>query len=243
MKNYTQVEVVWESFRRPISRRLSILPDLLHTPKHPFMELAKTYKIETERLIIRCYHPKDAVLLKRSIDESIDHLLPWMPWARNEPESLENKIERLRKYRGQFDLGEDYVFGIFNKKEDKLIGSTGLHTRAGENAREIGYWINAHEIGKGYALEAASALTKVGFEIEGLDRIEIHCAPDNIRSQNIPRKLGFLQEAILRNRTVDSSGMKRDVMIWTLFREEYLERAAHFQSVRAFNLIEEEIIG
>ncbi len=32
--------------------------------------LAKTYKIETERLVIRCYKPKDAELLKISIDES-----------------------------------------------------------------------------------------------------------------------------------------------------------------------------
>ncbi|MEZ5055402.1 MAG: GNAT family protein [Saprospiraceae bacterium] len=172
------------------------------------MELAKAYKIETERLIIRCYHPEDAFLLKKSIDESLDHLLPWMPWAGNEPVSIEKKIDRLRKYRGQFDLGEDYVFGIFNKNEDKLIGSTGLHTRAGEHAREIGYWIHVNEIQKGYALEAAGALTKVGFEIEGLERIEIHCTPANIRSQNIPRKLGYVNEGTLRNRATDAQKNK-----------------------------------
>ena len=88
--------------------------------------LAKTYKIETERLIIRCYEPKDAKLLKQSIDESLEHLIPWMPWAKNEPESLANKMGRLRKCRGQFDLGLDYTFGIFSKDEKKLIGSTGF---------------------------------------------------------------------------------------------------------------------
>ena len=69
--------------------------------------LAKTYKIETERLLIRCYEPSDAKLLKISVDESVAHLLPWMPWAQNEPETIETKMDRPRKFRGQFDLGID----------------------------------------------------------------------------------------------------------------------------------------
>jgi len=34
-------------------------------------------------------------------------------------------------------------------------------------------------------------LTKAGFEIEHLERIEIHCAPNNIRSQRKPKKIGI----------------------------------------------------
>lgn len=40
--------------------------------------MAQTYRIETERLTIRCYPPKDARLLKTAIEESLDHLSPWM---------------------------------------------------------------------------------------------------------------------------------------------------------------------
>ena len=68
---------------------------------------AKTYRIETDRLVIRCYQPTDAVLLKQAIDESLDHLRPWMPWAMEEPETVEEKVARLRRVRGQFDLGND----------------------------------------------------------------------------------------------------------------------------------------
>lgn len=56
------------------------------------MELAKTYKIETDRLIIRCYQPSDAIMFKQAIDSCIDHLLPWMPWAKDEPENIESKV-------------------------------------------------------------------------------------------------------------------------------------------------------
>jgi RimJ/RimL family protein N-acetyltransferase len=205
------------------------------------MPNAKAYRIETERLVIRCYHPKDAPLLKASIDESLEHLRPWMPWTNDEPESIDKKTARLRKYRGQFDLGIDYTFGIFNKEEDTLIGSTGLHTGADENAREIGYWLNVNHIGKGYALETVKALTTVGFEIEGLERIEIHCASNNMRSRNVPEKAGYINEAILRGRHLDPFGEKRDVMIWTMFKGDYLNITSIFEEVKAFNLIGERL--
>ena len=102
------------------------------------MNLSNTYKIETERLIIRCYKPEDAVKLHEAIARSLDHLSPWMPWINQEAGGVDGKLNRIRTFRGEFDLGKDYVFGIFNKTESELIGSTGLHTRVGEGAREIG---------------------------------------------------------------------------------------------------------
>jgi len=96
-----------------------------------------------------------------------------------------------------------------------------LHTRAGEHAREIGYWIHADFINQGLATESSAALTKVAFEIEGLDRLEIQCAPDNIRSAAIPKKLGFQLEATLRRRLHTDNAEPRDTMIWSLFAMDY----------------------
>ena len=203
--------------------------------------LAKAYRIETERLIIRCYQPEDAALLKASIDESLVHLLPWMTWAKNEPETVQAKIERLRQYRGQFDLGLDYTFGIFSKDEKKLIGSTGLHTRLDGNAREIGYWINANCVQQGYATETVKALIKVGFEIEELDRIEIRIIPENTASQRVPQKLGFLYEGTLKNRTTNTEGELRDMMIWTMFKSDYLKKNYSDFYCKAFNIVGEQI--
>lgn len=203
--------------------------------------LAKVYRIETERLVIRCYQPQDAALLKAAIDESLDHLRPWMPWAVHEPESLEAKQARMRKYRGQFDLGQDYVFGIFSKSEEVQIGSTGLHNRLEDEAREIGYWIRATYARQGYATESTRALIKVGFEVEQLERIEIRCAANNLASQQVPRKLGFIHEATLRDRTVDPEGRPRDVMIWTLFKEDYLNSSLSETKIKAYGFSGDEI--
>ena len=49
------------------------------------------YRVHTQRLVIRCWQPEDAPLLKASIDENLDHLRPQMPWAMNEPTDLQTK--------------------------------------------------------------------------------------------------------------------------------------------------------
>ncbi len=89
------------------------------------------YLIRTERLAIRCWEPRDAPLLKEALDTSLDHLRPWMPWAADEPKPVEEKAELLRMFRGRFDLGEDFVYGIFTRDETEVVGGTGLHTRVG----------------------------------------------------------------------------------------------------------------
>ena len=64
-------------------------------------------------------------------------------------------------------------------------------------------------------------LTRVGFEHFGVDRIEIRVDPENERSEKVPRKLGFTQEATLRRRLPTKRGSDlRDVNVWTMFAAE-----------------------
>jgi RimJ/RimL family protein N-acetyltransferase len=176
------------------------------------------------------------------VNESIEHLRPWMPWIKNEPEDVQAKLERIRLLRSNFDSDTDYTFGIFDKTEQRLIGSTGLHTRVGKDAREIGYWINVNEVHKGYATEVVRALTKVGFEIENLARIEIHCDSRNTDSFNIPKKLGYQLEAILKGRFRDDNDIPRDKMVWTLFRNDYFESPLKDFPIQAFDILGHSIV-
>jgi RimJ/RimL family protein N-acetyltransferase len=200
------------------------------------------YRVQTQRLMLRCWEPTDAAQLKAAIDASLEHLRPWMPWAEDEPEDLQAKIERLRHWRGKFDLGEDFVYGVFSPDGTQVLGSSGLHTRAGEKAREIGYWIHADHINQGLATEAAAALTKIAFEIDGVVRVEIHCDPRNVRSAAVPRKLRFVHEATLRRRTTDATGQRRDSMIWTLLAEEYEASLVQSAEIEAYDAIGRRIL-
>jgi RimJ/RimL family protein N-acetyltransferase len=179
------------------------------------------YRIRTERLLLRCWDPSDAADLRQTLADNREHLLPFMPWALDEPEELQKKIERLRVFRDRFDLGEDFIYGIFNRENTRILGGCGLHRRIGPDALEIGYWIDKDHLNRGLATEASAALVKVAFEIEMVQRVEIHCDPLNVASAAVPRKLGFENEATLRKRQPSTQGSLHDAMIWTIFADDY----------------------
>jgi len=177
------------------------------------------YRIETERLVLRCWNPEDAPLLKATIDRNIEALKPWMPWAHQEPTPVATKSELLRLFRANFDLSKDFVYGVFDKAESKVLGGTGLHRRAGPEALEIGYWIDHAETGKGLAREAARALVAAAFGMDGIDRVEIHHDPANLRSRAIPEALGFTFESLRRRTNTTFPGEFRDSAVWVRYRQ------------------------
>ena len=201
------------------------------------------YRIVTERLVVRCWEPRDAPLLKEAVDSSLDDLRPWMPWAYDEPQTVDEKGQLLRRFRGQFDLGEGFVFGLFSPDESEVVGGSGLHRRVGPGAFEIGYWIRSSRAGAGLATEVAAALSRVGFELCGADRIEIHTEPGNERSIAIPRKLGYVEEARLRRRLYAAPGGEpRDAVIFTLFRADYPGTAAAAAQLEAYDALGERVL-
>ena len=199
------------------------------------------YRVETERLVIRCYEPGDAPLLKDAVDSSLEHLRPWMPWAEDEPQTLEQKTELLRLFRSQFDAGENFVYAIFSADEAQQLGGSGLHPRIEPGGLEIGYFVRASATRQGFITESTAAITRVGFEVCGADRVEIRIEPGNEASFGVPRKLGFLEEATLRRRLPGrEGGPLRDVTIFTMFREDFDPAVA--PNIRAFDARGERLI-
>jgi RimJ/RimL family protein N-acetyltransferase len=193
------------------------------------------YRIETERLVLRCYNPPDAQMLADSVSESLDHLKPWMPWAHNEPEPVQLKVERLKRFRAEFDLGENFIYGIFDQEETRVLGGTGLHSRIGERQLEIGYWLHKDFVNNGLVTESTAALVKVAFEIIRVHRVEIHCDPGNFASAAIPRKLGFTHEGTLRAKTPFLDRWS-DSMVWGLLESDYPTSPSSKVNIKAFDV-------
>ena len=198
--------------------------------------VSTAYRIETERLVIRCWDPKDAALMQSATAESKEHLVPFMPWAAEEPQTLDQKVALARRFRGMFDGGEDYVYGIFSPDESRVLGGTGLHTRLKGNALEIGYWLHKDFINQGLITESTAALTKVAFELYHVERLEIHCSVQNHASAAIPRKLGYTHEATRRGLGY-AHGKTTDTMIWTLLADEYPNTLSACANIRVFDVV------
>ena len=193
----------------------------------------KTYRIETARLVIRPYRVADTAIVDAAIQVSLPELQQWLPWSLKEPISMPEREALLKKFQLDFEEGKDFVFGIFDKDEKTLIGSTGLHTRLDAHSREIGYWINSLHHGKGYATEAVRALVKAGFMVEGLSRIVIKCADTNLASAAIPQKLGF---KMIERTTGGASGTSgHPLLIWEMQRDDFNSSSFADMEILAFN--------
>ena len=195
------------------------------------------YRIETARTVLRCWQPADATLLAAAIAASVEHLRPWMPWVNDEPMEFVQRVKLMRRFRAGFDRDEDYVYGIFTPDETVVLGGTGLHTRLGAGALEIGYWIHADHVRQGFATEISAALTRVAFAVHGVHRVEIHCDPLNTASASVPRKLAFVHEATRRQDERRPDGSYRDTMIWTMLEDEFPSSPAAQANVRAYDVL------
>ncbi|RPJ27242.1 MAG: N-acetyltransferase [Chloroflexi bacterium] len=199
------------------------------------------YRIETKRLLVRCYNPSDAPRLAESVTENVEHLRPWMPWAYAEPEPIEEKVQRLKRFRGMFDLGQNFVYGIFDPGDTRLLGGTGLHPRIGERQLEIGYWIHKDYVNQGLTTECTAALVKVAFELIYIHRLEIHCDPANLASAAIPRKLGFTHEGTLRAKTAFLERWS-DSMVWGLLESEYPDSPSSKAEIKVFDANGQQVL-
>jgi RimJ/RimL family protein N-acetyltransferase len=150
-------------------------------------------RIESARLVVRCYGEDDAPALVAAVTASIEHLRPWMPWIAAEPVDVAARTELIRTWDRERRGGGGVVYGMF--LGDELVGGTGFHRRIGPGGLEIGYWTHRDHVRRGYATEAAGALTAAAFDLDGIERVEIHHDKANVASAGVPSRLGYTRLA------------------------------------------------
>ena len=59
-------------------------------------------------------------LASEAVQSSLDELRPWMPWAHEQSQSPADVVNLLRRFRGAFDLDQNFVYGIFSPDEREV---------------------------------------------------------------------------------------------------------------------------
>ena len=156
--------------------------------------MAPPDRIQTERLLLRCWSVDDAPALRAALDVCDTHLRPWIPFMKHEPRSLPETAAWVQRHIDQFRAGQHFRYGVFDR-EGALVGEVMLLRRSGPETLEIGYWLHKDHCGRGYASEAVVAMIETGFAQDGVTRVEIQCDADNLPSNAIPERMGFTLEA------------------------------------------------
>ena len=147
--------------------------------------------IETKRLILRPFKPSD-------LDDfyeyaSVDGVGEMAGWHHHE------SIDKSREILNIF-IGEDKVFAIVLKENNKVIGSLGVEKYGMEEAltefngykgREIGYVLSKDYWGQGLMPEAVKAVIDYLFNELNLDFLTCGFYNFNHQSRRVQEKCGF----------------------------------------------------
>ena len=173
-------------------------------------------ELHDERVIVRPYREEDAQALFDAINESRDHIRPWLPFA-DQHQSVEETRDWINTKRAQWILREDMGLSIWEKPSGRFLGGTGLHVHSWEPRYfEIGYWLRVSAEGHGYLTAALKLLVRCALDELGVQRLEIRCDERNVRSAAVARRLGFTQKASLRRDSRSSDGSVRNTLIFGL---------------------------
>jgi RimJ/RimL family protein N-acetyltransferase len=174
---------------------------------------------DTERLTIRCPRPGDGAEVNAAIRESWPELQQWMPFAKDEPPTVEWHEAFVRGRQAKYLERSDMMLLAFLKGTHSLVMATGLHPRDWDvPSFEIGYWCRTPCVGRGYVSEAVQAITAFGFEHLKARRIQIRADARNQRSRAVAERCGYALEGILRNDAVDNQNQLSDTAYYALVR-------------------------
>jgi ribosomal-protein-serine acetyltransferase len=175
-------------------------------------------QIVRDSLVIRSWQQSDAEDLGRAVVDNLDHIRPWLPWARSLPDNAEAVLELMRRWTLEAATKPDEVVGLFI--DGRIVGGSGLHPRIGQGGLEIGYWVHRSFTRRGIATTVSKALIDHAFGQSDIDRVEIHHDKANTASEGIPRALGFslVEEVRARPETPQQSGVH---LIWRFTRADW----------------------
>lgn len=147
--------------------------------------------IELPAGVLSRIRESDAEQIGEAVRASLEHLKPWMPWATAAGAQPEPQREHARGGEDQWAQGVAYLYTLRHEPGGPVLGMFGLHRRIGDAALEIGYWLRADATGRGYATQAAGALTQAALALPDITRVEIHTDEANRASAAIPQRLGY----------------------------------------------------
>lgn len=176
-----------------------------------------SFRVE-DQIELREFSADDAESVLAAVSGNYDHLRAFMHWITPDY-SLGSAREFIAQTQADRAERKGLGLGIFRGRT--LIGSIGFVSFDWSAMKtEIGYWISQDEQGKGIISSACRTLIDFAINELKMNRIEIRCSAENVRSSAIPKRLGFQLEGVLRQAEY-RNGRLHDFEIYGLLASEW----------------------
>lgn len=137
------------------------------------------------------------------------------------PTTVEGYERFILWARDQRAAGESVSFGLVPQGADGPVGLFQIRrVQQDFSIAEWGFILGSSFWGNGTFFAAAPLVIDFAFEVLGVHRLEARAAVLNGRGNNALRKLGAVQEALLR-KSLDRSGDYLDQVLWSIVADDW----------------------
>jgi RimJ/RimL family protein N-acetyltransferase len=172
--------------------------------------------IRAQKLTLREVRESDApaLLAMLTTDEVAEFVSPL-------PQSVEGFHAFISEVHSERLLGNSFCFGIVPDGYEDAMGLFQVRQlEPGFGSAEWGFAIGSPFWGTGVFLEGARLVIDFSFGIVGVHRLEARSIASNARGNAALRKVGALQEGILR-RAFQRNGRYFDQILWSILKEDW----------------------
>ena len=179
------------------------------------------YQLENERILVR---PLEHTDFKNLIH-----------FALNEPELWEyslqkgSGVEGLKTYIDTAITNREkensYPFIVFDKKINSYAGSTRFYDiQLTNKSLQLGFtWYGKDYQGTGLNKNCKYLLLEFAFEEMNMERVEFRADFQNKKSIAAMKSIGCIEEGVLRKNFVKPSGERRDSIVLSILKKEWLD--------------------
>ncbi|PIQ25850.1 30S ribosomal protein S5 alanine N-acetyltransferase [bacterium (Candidatus Blackallbacteria) CG17_big_fil_post_rev_8_21_14_2_50_48_46] len=183
--------------------------------------------LETERCILKPPSPDDAEALTQFYLENKAHFAPWDPIPPTGFYTIQHWKAKTAEHQQEYLSGKSFRLRIFLKQTQELIGLinyTNFERGAFQNCR-LGYKIASRHEGQGLMYETVLASLTYVFQELNIHRVEANYIPENRRSAQLLKRLGF-QELGISKTHLRIKGEWRDHQMSYKLSEQWQETEA-----------------
>lgn len=149
------------------------------------------YEVDDE-IQLKLITARDAEEIFAFVNRSRKYLREWLGWV-DTTKTVEDcrsfVIMNLKKFANDEGLDTAIIY------KGQFVGKIGMNTiNWTTKTAEIGYFLDESFQGSGIMTRAAKGILDIAFTQYMLDKVEIHAAVGNLKSLQIPERLGFTKE-------------------------------------------------
>jgi RimJ/RimL family protein N-acetyltransferase len=146
---------------------------------------------------LRAWRDEDAAAVAAACSE--EQIASWLDMV-PQPYTVQDARAYIAAARAAWTDGTGAMFAVADARSDAVLGSIGVRLAVPEDqTAEVGYWMSAEARGRGATTRALVLVSRWALNDGWVQRLQLRADVQNVASQRVAEKAGFVREGVLRS--------------------------------------------